>query len=119
MWREGYKYNSILTKQGVEKLTYKMPSHRYLSENTEAIINKYVQDYVENTKEDVKTVEKVVNTICRQLKSIEDNLYKQESIHPDTFSKSSILGVEKEYFLKVKLIEDLMKSEIDTMFKKT
>lgn len=99
------------------KLTNEALSHHYLSENTEAIIYRYVQGFLEHTDEDVDKTEKVIYSICGKLKSIEDNLYKKEGIHPDTFSRNSILGVEKEYFLKVKLIEDVMKSEVHTIFK--
>lgn len=92
-------------------------THHYLSDNTEAIVNTYVQGYLEHVEEDVTKKEKVINSICKKLQSVEENLYRKEGIHPDIFNPNSILGVEKEYFRKVKLIEDVMKSEVHTIFK--
>lgn len=92
-------------------------AQNYLSENNQAVINTYVKDYLEETEEDAKKSEEVVASICKDLKEKEAKLYKKEHIHPDTFSRNSILGVEKEYFRKVKLIEDIMKCEIHSAFK--
>lgn len=110
---------TYLTKQGVIKLKSKAIAYEYLSENTEAIVNTYVLGYLDESKEDFEKSEKVIRKICEQLQIVEDNLYKKEGIHPNTFSKNSILGVEQEYFRKVKFIEDVMRSEVHTIFEES